>query len=113
MAIKSKKINPDIHFRLLNALEDEPHLTQRALAKKLGISLGGVNYCLKALVEVGQIKMSNFENNPNKLNYFYLLTPKGLKEKTKLTKDFLRRKMSEYRNLKKEIQLVQSKIKND
>ena len=113
MSIKSKKIHPDIHFRLLDALEDDPHLTQRILAKKVGVSLGGINYCLKALIEIGHIKVNNFENNPNKLNYFYLLTPKGLKEKTKLTKDFLRRKMSEYRNLKKEIQLVQSKIKND
>ena len=111
MAIKSKRINPDIHFRLLNALEDEPHLTQRALAKKLGISLGGVNYCLKALVEVGQIKMSNFENNPNKLNYFYLLTPKGMKEKFLLTSEFLKRKMVQYNQLKQEIESIQSKIK--
>ena len=111
MSNKLKKIHPDIHFRLLNALEEKPHMTQRDLAKKLGVSLGGVNYCLKALIEIGHIKMNNFENNPNKLNYLYLLTPSGIKEKTILTKDFLKRKMDEYQNLKKEIELIQSKIK--
>ena len=111
MSNKLKKIHPDIHFRLLNALEEKPHMTQRDLAKKLGVSLGGVNYCLKALIEIGHIKMNNFEKNPNKLNYLYLLTPSGIKEKTILTKDFLKRKMDEYQNLKKEIELIQSKIK--
>ena len=111
MANKSKKIHPDIHFRLLNALEENPRVTQRNLAKKLDVSLGGVNYCLKALVEVGHIKMNNFEKNPNKLKYLYLLTPSGVREKTILTKDFLKRKMNEYQNLKKEIELIQSKIK--
>ena len=111
MSNKLKKIHPDIHFRLLNALEENPYMTQRDLAKKLGVSLGGVNYCLKALIEIGHIKMNNFEKNPNKLNYLYLLTPSGIKEKTILTKDFLKRKMDEYQNLKKEIELIQSKIK--
>ena len=111
MSNKLKKIHPDIHFRLLNALEENPHMTQRDLAKKIGVSLGGVNYCLKALIEIGHIKMNNFEKNPNKLNYLYLLTPSGIKEKTILTKDFLKRKMDEYQNLKKEIELIQSKIK--
>ncbi len=106
-----KKIHPDIHFRLLNALEENPYMTQRDLAKKIGVSLGGVNYCLKALIQIGHIKMNNFEKNPNKLNYLYLLTPSGIKEKTILTKDFLKRKMDEYQNLKKEIELIQSKIK--
>ena len=111
MTNKLKKIHPDIHFRLLNALEENPYMTQRDLAKKLGVSLGGVNYCLKALIEIGHIKMNNFEKNPNKLNYLYLLTPSGIKENTILTKDFLKRKMDEYQNLKKEIELIQSKIK--
>ena len=111
MPNKLKKIHPDIHFRLLNALEENPYMTQRDLAKKLGVSLGGVNYCLKALIVIGHIKMNNFEKNPNKLNYLYLLTPSGIREKTILTKDFLKRKMDEYQNLKKEIELIQSKIK--
>ena len=113
MTNKLKKIHPDIHFRLLNALEENPYMTQRDLAKKIGVSLGGVNYCLKALIEIGHIKMNNFEKNPNKLNYLYLLTPSGMKEKTILTKDFLKRKMDEYQNLKKEIKLIQSKINHD
>ena len=70
MSNKLKKIHPDIHFRLLNALEENPHMTQRDLAKKLGISLGGVNYCLKALIEVGHIKMNNFEKNVDFINFF-------------------------------------------
>ena len=113
MTNKLKKIHPDIHFRLLNALEENPHMTQRDLAKKIGVSLGGVNYCLKALIEIGHIKMNNFEKNPNKLNYLYLLTPSGIKEKTILTSEFLKRKMIEYNNLKKEIELIQSKINHD
>ena len=113
MSNKLKKIHPDIHFRLLNALEENPHMTQRDLAKKIGVSLGGVNYCLKALIEIGHIKMNNFEKNPNKLNYLYLLTPSGIKEKTILTSEFLKRKMIEYNNLKKEIELIQSKINHD
>ena len=113
MSNKLKKIHPDIHFRLLNALEENPYMTQRDLAKKLGVSLGGVNYCLKALIEIGHIKMNNFEKNPNKLNYLYLLTPSGIKEKTILTSEFLKRKMIEYNNLKKEIELIQSKINHD
>jgi len=109
--MKVKKIHPDIHFRLLNAIEDDPNLTQRVLAKKIGVSLGGVNYCLKALIEVGHIKMNNFENNPNKINYLYLLTPKGIQQKTLLTRDFLNRKMIEFHQLKQEIELIKSKLK--
>ena len=108
--MKLKKLHPDMHFRVLNALDDNPHLTQRALAKKLNVSLGGVNYCLKALIEVGHLKMANFEKNPNKLNYLYLLTPKGVKKKSILTAEFLKRKMDEYNNLKNEIDLIQSKL---
>ena len=106
----SQLIDPDVHFRVLHLLKEEPNLTQRELASKLGISLGGVNYCLKALVGMGQIKVENFTKNPNKSAYFYLLTPQGIKEKSKLTSGFLRRKMSEYHALKKEIELIQSNL---
>ena len=109
---KLKKINPDMHFRVLSALEEDPHLTQRALSKKLGVSLGGVNYCLKELIKTGQIKLSNFEKNSNKLSYFYILTPKGFRKKATLTTDFLKRKMIEYHNLKEELDLIQSKLKS-
>jgi MarR family transcriptional regulator, temperature-dependent positive regulator of motility len=105
-----KSIDPDVHFRVLHLLEEEPELTQRELAQKLGISLGGVNYCLKALIEIGHIKAGNFSKNPNKTVYLYLLTPQGITEKTKLTAGFLKRKMVEYRALKKEIDAIQSKL---
>ena len=105
-----KSIDPDVHFRVLHILEEEPELTQRELAQKLGISLGGVNYCLKSLIEVGHIKAGNFSKNPNKTVYLYLLTPKGIAEKAKLTAGFLKRKMIEYQALKKEIDAIQSKV---
>ena len=107
-----KTIDPDVHFRVLHLLEEEPKLTQRELAQKLGISLGGVNYCLKALIDIGHIKAGNFSKNSNKSMYLYLLTPKGIAEKTKLTAGFLRRKMEEYLALKKEIDAIQSKAKS-
>jgi EPS-associated MarR family transcriptional regulator len=107
-----KSIDPDVHFRVLHLLEEEPTLTQRELAQKLGISLGGVNYCLKALIEIGHIKAGNFSKNPNRSVYLYLLTPQGISEKAKLTAGFLNRKMFEYHALKKEIKAIQSKVKS-
>jgi len=98
-----------VHFRVLHLLEEEPDLTQRELAEKLGISLGGVNYCLKALIGIGHIKAGNFKKNPDKSMYLYLLTPKGIAEKASLTAGFLKRKLEEYHSLKKEIDAIQSK----
>jgi EPS-associated MarR family transcriptional regulator len=112
MAKVMKKIDPDVHFRVLNLIEKEPSLTQRELAQKLGISLGGVNYCLKALIDIGHIKAGNFKKNLDKSVYLYLLTPKGVAEKALLTADFLKRKMAEYNALKKEIDAIQSKAKD-
>ena len=106
-----KKIDPDVHFRVLHLLEEEPKLTQRELAEKLGISLGGANYCLKALIEIGHIKVGNFSKNPDKSVYLYLLTPKGIAEKAELTAGFLKRKMAEYHALKKEIESIRSNLK--
>ena len=111
MAKASKKIDPDVHVRVLHLLEEEPNLTQRKLAERLGISLGGVNYCLKSLIDIGHIKAGNFKMNPDKSVYFYLLTPKGIAEKAQLTAGFLKRKMAEYHELKQEIESVQSKAK--
>jgi EPS-associated MarR family transcriptional regulator len=111
MAKITKPIDPDVHFMVLHLLEDEPELTQRELAEKLGISLGGANYCLKALIEIGHIKAGNFSKNPDKFVYLYLLTPEGISEKAKLTAGFLKRKMAEYRALKKEIASVRSNLK--
>ena len=107
-----KSIDPDVHFRVLHLLKDKPELTQRELAQKLGISLGGVNYCLKSLIEIGHIKIGNFNKNTNKSVYLYLLTPKGIAEKAKLTAGFLNRKMIEYHDLKKEIDSLRSSLKD-
>ena len=96
------KNNQD-HFNVLRKIGSEPKPTQRELAKELGFSLGKLNYCVKALKNKGLIKIKNFEKNPNKINYIYVLTPRGISEKTKLTLNFMKRKMKEYDELKKEI----------
>jgi len=96
------KNNQD-HFELLRKIEKKPDSTQRELAEDLGFSLGKLNYCLKALREKGLIKIENFKKNPKKINYIYVLTPKGITEKTKLTVNFMKRKMKEYDELKYEL----------
>lgn len=93
----------DIRLDLLRKLEINPERTQRELSKEMGVSLGKVNYCIKKLTEKGWIKLTNFKQNPNKMGYVYLLTSKGIDEKTKLTISFLKRKVIEYEILKKEI----------
>ena len=95
--------NSQDHFEVLRKIQKEPETTQRKLAKDLGFSLGKLNYCLKALKEKGLIKTRNFKKNPNKINYFYVLTPRGISEKTRLTLNFMKRKMREYDELKKEL----------
>ncbi|HEY5993166.1 MAG TPA: MarR family EPS-associated transcriptional regulator [Gallionellaceae bacterium] len=92
------------HYGLLKTLEDNPSLSQRDLAKRLGISLGKVNFCLNALVEKGCLKVSNFRNSDNKLAYAYVLTPRGIEEKARMTVHFLRRKVVEYERLRDEIE---------
>ena len=91
------------HFNVLRKINSKPKSTQRELAEELGFSLGKLNYCLKALKTKGLIKMKNFEQNPNKINYIYVLTPRGIAAKAKLTLNFMKRKMKEYDELRKEI----------
>jgi EPS-associated MarR family transcriptional regulator len=91
------------HFNVLRKINSKPKSTQRELAIELGFSLGKLNYCLRALKTKGLVKIKNFEKNPNKLNYIYVLTPRGISEKTQLTLNFMKRKMKEYDELKKEI----------
>ena len=91
------------HFNVLRKIKSNPNSTQRELAEELGFSLGKLNYCLKALKTKGLIKMKNFEKNPNKINYIYVLTPRGIAAKAKLTLNFMKRKMKEYDELRKEI----------
>jgi len=95
--------NKDIYLDLLRKLELNPEYTQRELSKEMGISLGKVNYCIKKLVEKGWVKLTNFSHNPNKVGYAYLLTAKGIEEKTRLTYAFLKIKTEEYEMLKDEI----------
>ncbi len=96
--------NNQDQFNVLRKINKNPKSTQRQLAEELGFSLGKLNYCLKALKEKGLIKINNFQNNPNKFGYVYILTPKGISEKTKLTLNFMKRKMKEYDELKREIE---------
>jgi EPS-associated MarR family transcriptional regulator len=105
-----KSPSEDVRFRVLRLLEEQPDLSQRQMAEELGVSLGAVNYCLKALVEKGQIKIRNFRAANNKLRYAYVLTPGGLAEKTRLTSRFLKRKMAEYEALKAEIEAIQESM---
>jgi len=95
------------HYSLLKTLEENPGLSQRDLAKRLGVSLGKVNYCLNALVEKGSLKINNFRNSENKLAYAYLLTPRGVEQKARMTVEFLQIKIEEYERLRKEIQELQ------
>ncbi len=95
--------NNNDHFEILRKLDKKPQHSQRKLAKELGFSLGKLNYCLKELKKKGLIKIQNFTKNPNKLSYIYILTPSGVSEKTKLTISFMKRKMKEYEELKKEL----------
>jgi EPS-associated MarR family transcriptional regulator len=96
-------------FDLLRKLNIKAKYSQRELAKDLGFSLGKLNYCIKALKDKGLIKIKNFEKNKNKLNYIYILTPKGVAEKTLLTINFMKRKMKEYDELKNELESEQGK----
>jgi len=92
------------HYGLLKTLEENPGLSQRDLAKRLGVSLGKVNFCLNALVAKGSIKINNFRNSDNKLAYAYLLTPGGIEQKTRMTAQFLKFKVQEYELLRAEIE---------
>src|SRR5512142_1891003 len=92
------------HYGLLKTLEDNPSLSQRDLAKRLGISLGKVNFCLNALIQKGCLKVNNFRNNDNKLAYAYLLTPRGVEQKARMTVEFLQIKVREYERLRTEIE---------
>ena len=107
MTTRLRKQQEDTNFRILRKLEENPNLTQRELAQSLGLSLGGLNYCLQALLEKGAVKMHNFQTSQRKVAYAYLLTPSGITEKAALTGRFLKRKMEEYEALKAEIDALQ------
>ena len=100
----------EIQLKVLRRLQQTPEISQRALAKELGISLGSINFCFQALVEKGWVKMQNFSQSKNKLRYAYLLTPNGMVEKSKLTAEFMKCKVAEYEALQLEIEILKSEI---
>ena len=102
--LNNKNNNLDEEFNILRSIDKKPGRSQRKIAEELGFSLGKLNYCLKALKNKGLIKIKNFQKNPNKIGYAYILTPKGVTEKTNLTLNFMKRKMKEYDELKSEIE---------
>jgi len=100
----------EVQFEVLRRLHQTPHISQRILAKELGVSLGSMNFCFQALAGKGWIKMQNFSQSKNKLRYAYLLTPNGLAQKSKLTAEFLRRKVKEYEALQEDIEALKSEL---
>lgn len=108
MTSRQAKLQEDTYFRVMRILQTNPDLTQRELAEKLGISVGGLNYCLRALVDKGLVKMKNFATSKNKFGYVYVLTPSGMTEKAAITHRFLQRKLDEYTALHAEIKALQS-----
>ena len=97
-------LTDEYRYKILKMLENSPAISQREIAEQLGISLGKVNFCLKALVNVGLLKVTNFRNNKNKLAYMYILTPSGIEEKASITVRFLKHKLDEYDVLQREIE---------
>lgn len=100
-------LTDEYRYRILKLLEADPHASQRRIADELGISLGRVNYCLQALIEKGLVKVNNFRSSANKRAYLYLLTPRGIEEKARVTARFLRVKLDEYETLKRELEELQ------
>jgi EPS-associated MarR family transcriptional regulator len=105
---KSVNRHEDVHFRALRMLEANPQISQRELARALGVSLGGINYCLNALAEKGHVKIANFRSSQNKIGYIYELTPEGIAHRAVLASRFIKRKMAEYEALKAEIESLQA-----
>lgn len=110
MASKHPEAVEDLHFRVLKHLQDNPDLSQRELARRLGVSNGKLNYCMKALIEKGLVKLGNFANSKHHLKYAYLLTPAGIAQKANMTSRFLKRKMAEYEALQAEIATLQAEV---
>ncbi|MFA4911286.1 MAG: MarR family EPS-associated transcriptional regulator [Desulfobacteria bacterium] len=103
----------EIHYRLLKVLSQDPQLGQRDIAKRMGISLGKVNYCISELAAKGLIKITRFRSAKNKIPYTYVLTPKGLEEKGRLTLRFLKRKLLEYEEIKKQIRELHYEVEEN
>lgn len=109
-ASRKSKIQEDTYFRIMRLLQDNPEMSQRDLAKELDMSLGGLNYCLKALIDKGFVKLENFQSSKQKLKYAYVLTPNGIAQKVAITGRFLKRKIAEYEALKVEIDTLVAEV---
>ncbi len=110
MNARKHQIQEERFYRVLRALHDSPDLSQRAIANKLGMSLGGLNYCLNALIDKGLIMLENFQHSSHKLKYAYILTPAGLAQKVAMTSGFLQRKLREYEVIKGEIEELKAEL---
>jgi EPS-associated MarR family transcriptional regulator len=108
----TKSIDDDVRFRLLRLLQEHPEKSQRDISMELGMSLGAINYVLRALIEKGEVKVKNFRASNNKLRYAYILSPRGLEAKARLTSGFLKRKRLEYEALKAEIDRLEAEIEH-
>ena len=105
-------LSEENRYKLLKLLHENPEMNQRQIASELGLSLGKVNFCLKAVIEKGWVKAGNFSKNPNKKAYVYLLTLRGIEEKAKVTLAFLEREQNEYKELKQEIEKLKNEAKS-
>ena len=110
MASQREKKQQETHFRVMRLLDDDPSISTREIAHKVGISNGAAYYCVTALVEKGFVKLKNFTQSKNKANYIYELTPRGIRAKAALTVSFLERKKNEYEDLKLEIERLESEL---
>lgn len=110
MTSKRTKLQEDTHFRVLRLLQENPEMSQRELAAAVGVSVGGMHYVLNALIEKGMVKLGNFTAAEDKRRYAYVLTPRGIREKSLLTAKFLKRKSAEYEALTAEIELLQDEL---
>src|SRR4051794_17994931 len=113
MASKHPQEVEDLHFRVLKQLQDNPDLSQRELARMLGVSNGKLHYCLRALIDKGLVKLGNFAQSKHHLGYAYLLTPAGIAQKASMTGRFLKRKMAEYEALQAEIAALQAEMSSE
>lgn len=104
-------VTDEVHYKILKVIETAPEISQRDLARELGVSVGKANYCLRALMEKGLIKANNFKNSRNKQAYMYLLTPRGIVEKAQVTSRFLQRKVAEYEALRHEIESLRQDMR--
>ena len=106
-------MNTEIKYRLMKMLEANPNLTQRQMAEQMGLSLGKFNYCIKGLVNAGIVRIDRFKTSDNKAGYIYLLTPKGINEKARITANFLKRKLNEYDEIKREIDTLRKEVEQN